>query len=272
MAKKDTKDDALVPAPVPDAALIAIDPETLVGDGGFGFEDMAGADRMNPFIVILQKGSPQIDEGGDKYVEGAKVGSMFNTVLGTVYDGKAGIEVISCGFKSSLVRWKSRDSGGGLVGHLSPNDPVVATARTGEKNKLILPDGDELIDTAYHFVLIVDPDDPSNLMPAVIAMSSTNKAVSRRWNTQAAMLRTTINGQSVRMPMFASRWQLTTKRNQRDQYTWYTFEVAHKGYCSTVQYQTGKAFAQEIKAGAVQVGAPPRAEEADANNNDNIPF
>ena len=43
-------------------------------------------DYQIPYFNILSKGAPQLEEDDGKYIQGAKLGQIFNTVTNKVYD------------------------------------------------------------------------------------------------------------------------------------------------------------------------------------------
>ena len=83
---------------------------------GLGMEEATSDDFAIPFIVILQKNSPQVDETEGAYIEGARPGMIYNTVSGEMYDGReTGLFIIPVHFRKEIIEWVPRKKGGGLV-------------------------------------------------------------------------------------------------------------------------------------------------------------
>lgn len=112
------------PAPAakpPTTALVTQSQGALVlGDSGvpaeedLGFEEFDASNVAIPFLVVLQKGSPQCDPEDPRYVEGAKPGMFANSVSDELYDGKdGGVQFVPCAYKKRYLRWGARESGGG---------------------------------------------------------------------------------------------------------------------------------------------------------------
>lgn len=231
-------------------------------DAGLGLENVRGKDMAIPYLTILQKGSPQVDNLSDKFIDGAKPGVILNTVTGEIYPE---IEVIPCGFNHELVEWKPRDSGGGFVGRHNENDPIIRQCNTDDRGRLITPNGNTIIDTKYHFVVLVKPDGAYEW--AVISMTSTQLKKSRLWLT--TMKRQLMpNGKEY--PSFSHSYKLTTVGESKDKYSWYGWNIAVKERLSNpTLYSYAKEFAKAVAVGSVQVSAPPAAE---AESTEEAPF
>src|SRR5579864_7705555 len=114
----------------PNTAVAAdfMDAEDFAGVGA-GFE---GADKDSfaiPFIQILQKMSPMVDEDDPKHLDGAKAGMLYNTVTQKLTDGKTGLLIIPCYYKRTYIRWGGREGEGGFKGEITPKefDKLVAS-------------------------------------------------------------------------------------------------------------------------------------------------
>ena len=80
--------------------------------------------------------SPLVDEDDPKYITGAKAGMFFNTVTQKLYDGKAGLIVIPCGYKRSYILWGGREGDGGFKGEFEV-EQVEEMRKDEEKIKVI---------------------------------------------------------------------------------------------------------------------------------------
>jgi hypothetical protein len=190
-----------------------------------GFEGITGEDLLIPFLAILQKGSPAVDETLPGYIPGAKAGMIINTVTQDLYAGDEGIMIIPLHRDHKFVEWTPRDSGGGFKGLHAPEEPMIQEARRGQAfGKLESPDGNDLVETFYVYGLAVDDDGSAN--PAMIAFASTQIKQYKRWMTsmRAIQLRGE-SGERVTPPMFAHAFRLKTKGQSNPKGTWYGWDI-----------------------------------------------
>lgn len=276
MKKQQTAAEAAAPAPPPVAAVetteVAVRQEAqapatadapidFLADAGQG-TNFGGGDLAIPFLQILQKNSPQVDpDNAGKYIDGAKVGMILNTVTNEVYDGKEGVVVIPTGYAKMFVEWIPRDAGGGFVGQHGPGSDAVKNAKPNpnKANKLVIGDHD-LVETAYHYVLLITK--AGGVQWAVISMTSTQLRSSRRWNTLIAGMTLENNGRKFKPASYAIRYRLRTEFNQKDKFTWYGWVSEAVGPVETNDvYQTAKNYYEAVAAGTIKVTAPPSDDE-----------
>lgn len=247
-------------------------PIDFQADAGMG-QAFTGSDLAIPFLVILQKNSPQVDPDSGKYVEGAKPTMIFNTVTGELFDGKTtGISVVMSGYQKKYVEWIHRDDGGGFVAQHDPESDAVRACKLNEKDKLVTKDGHQMVETAYHYVVLTGAGMPQW---AVISMSSSQLKKSRKWNTLVAGLTMTKNGQSFKPPIFAGVYQLKTVLEQKDTNNWYGWDITPTGLVTDRGvYDCAKSYHQALTAGMVNVTRPPSNETAENEPPDtsNAPF
>jgi hypothetical protein len=255
-------------------------------DAGGGLANIGSADFAIPFIQILQKGSPQVSRANAKYIKGAAAGMIINTVTGKVVPGEpddkdrpTGILFIPCGYQSQLVRWKPRDSGGGLVCHYKEGDPELKKFKRNERGQLLADNGDLIIDTSYHFGLALD-EELGFPEYAVISMASTQRKKSRTWNTimRRIMFKNSRTGEIFNPPSYSHAYRLTTVGETKDTYDWYGWAIVSEGQLQDVNlYKMAKEFSQQVASGNVKVSAPPNEFESEGvdaphPNGDDIPF
>lgn len=262
--EKETQALAVIPEEPKDVATI---PEIdFAADAGAGLEQIGASDLQIPFLVILQKNSPQVDETSAGFIPGAKAGMIYNNVSGQLFDGKQGIIVVPAGYTKMFVEWIPRDDGGGFVGQHMPGSEAVKSCKLDEKGrKLITPDGNHMIETDYHFIV---PDE-ENLAWSVIGMSSTNLKSSRIWNTQKSGAMITIGSKKIKAPIYAIKYRLTTSLRQKDKYSWFVWEIARVEVVDRKDlYDCAKAYYQAVASGSARVTAPPPPEETAETSED----
>ena len=230
-----------------DHALVKID---FASAANFGLEKMPAADLAIPFLSIIQKTSPQIEE-----VEGAKPGLIFNTVTNKCYKE---LLVLPCGYKRAFVEWKPREKGGGYVGEHKPDTAITQKPRN-DRGEVVLENGNILVETAYQFVINLNGKGAEQ---SVISMSSTQLKKSRRWNSMMMGLKVPHpNGTMVTPASFSHKYKLTTVAEKNDKGSWYGWDIEILDpVTETNLYQMAKVFAGGIRSNEVKV-APPSKEE-----------
>jgi hypothetical protein len=254
-------------------------------DAGGGLTGLGANDFAIPFLAILQKASPQVSRNNAKYVKGAEEGMVMNTVTGKLFPGQpdgdapGGILFIPCGYQKQLVRWKSRDSGGGLVCHYEESDPALRQFKRDERGRLFDEvTKDVVIDTAYHFGLLLHDGGFPEM--SVISMASTQLRQSRTWNTiMRSIMMKTKDGKIFNPPSFSHVYRLTTIGQTKDKYDWYGWKIVSEGQVQDqALYLLARDFSKQIAEGKVKVSAPPSDfddQDADAGGSgtkEEIPF
>ena len=153
---------------------LSIPNEDLLADVGKGLEKANSDDMTIPRLALVQSGSPQRKKKDDKYIDGAEEGMVFNTVSNKLYSDT--FYVVPCEFEKVFIEWVPRESGGGLVTiYNSSNKPQAQKEENGRR--FLLENGNQLVDTAQHYVMVVGKD--GTFEPAVMSMSSSLLTVSR---------------------------------------------------------------------------------------------
>lgn len=229
---------------------------------GTGFEDFTQDDFQVPFIVILQKNSPQVEEENPKYIKGAKAGTLMNTVSQELYDGKEGVAVIPVHRVRSYIEWIPKDEGGGLVNVFSPEAPEVreVLAKAGRKfGKLKIGDNNDLAETFNVFCLLVLPG--GRVQRVVLGFASSQIGAYKRWMTTAQSIqRPGADGVLSTPPLFSHRYRLRTQFFQKKEYTWHkwvaTFDGADAAACNipaeSPLFEEAKKFRALLMSGQAQ--------------------
>lgn len=230
---------------------------TQDAESNSGFQNMTSEDVALPFLSILQALSPQVR--GTNKIDGAKEGDFYNTVTQESYNGKDGITLIPCAFKKAYVEWTPREQGGGYVKeHASAS--VLESTKKDDKGRDVLPNGNLVVTTAYHFVLIVRPT--GTVERAIISFTSTQLKKSRRWNSQMMNIQIKLpNGNLIRPPMYSHTYLATTLNESNDLGQWAGWNIGSPSIIEDPKlYTLAKAFSDDIIKGSVKV-APQQSEE-----------
>lgn len=238
----------------------------LVSESTSGFENVRPQDTAIPFLGLLQGLSPQVKRGHAQRIEGAEEGMFYNNVTGEVAAGP--VRVIPCAFQKAYVEWVSRENGGGFVKQ-HPDEAILKDTTRDLKNNEVLPNGNHIVPTAYHFVLLVKED--GMLERAVISMTKTQLKKSRRWLSQMMNLQLKLpNGKVIKPPMFSHSYEVASVLEQKDNYSWYGFQVGSPQLVESAEvYAEARRFHAEVTAGNVNVKPPEEehpAETQEAGN------
>lgn len=245
-------------------ALAAIDSSMFAADAGAGMEGATQESFAIPFLMTLQKGSPQVDEASGMAIEGAKAGMLYDNVSGTLMDGKKGVQIVPCAYRRVFIRWGSEASGDGFKGELTPDEVAEMRAR-GEikelENRLYFPleDGtvnekrcDRLSDTRNHYVLVID-EETGSWKEALLSLSSTQIKKSKMLMSALASVKLQGAQGMFTPPTYANLVRVTTVPESNDKGTWYGVRFTIEGQLSRAEvYQAAKAFHAKVVKGGVE--------------------
>lgn len=234
-------------------------PFDMSADMGAGMEGADSESFAIPFLVVLQKMSPQCDEGQPGYLEDAKPGMLFNTVTGELYDGKEGVLFLPCAFQRRYILWGPRGSGNSFMGEYMPSD-VEEMKRDGRlkevEGRLYAPDergevnekrSPRMVDTRSHFGLVVDG---SNVTPVVMPLRSTQIKKSKQLMSMLSGAK--INGKTP--PTWANQIRITTVAEANDEGSWHGVRFQPEGFIQSRElYDAGRDFYKAITKGEVKV-------------------
>ena len=239
------KAQAVAKATKLDLAVLATDSKDV---SGFGNLDMS-RDIAIPYINILQSNSPQLNPQKAEYVDGAKIGQFYNTVTQEVSDS---LNVIPVLYQLRYVEWKPREQGGGFVeSHHADSGILSKTKRDQMTFKDVLPNGNYIATTAYHYVMVQGKDGAWS--QAVVSMTSTQLKKSRRWNS--LMLSQKVNGPSGSFtpPTYAIIYKLSTVSESNDRGSWFGYQVEREGQLEDAGvYNEAKSFSTAASRGEVE--------------------
>lgn len=230
-------------------------------DTGAGFENITQDELSVPFIAVLQKNSPQVEDGNPRQLAGAKAGMLFNTVTNKLYDGKLGIRFIPVHRSRNYIEWIPRDDGGGFVGIHEVDSLEVRDAlkKAGRKfGKLKVGDNNDLVETCGLFGLLLAED--GTFERVVIAFASSQIGTYKRLMTTAQSIQVVgTNGEPQIPPLFSHVYRLRTEFFPgKNNYTWFKWRVAFDGddavSCRLAKdaplYQQAKQFRAMVLSGS----------------------
>ena len=217
----------------------------FVSDSGMGLENIDKSDLALPFLKLLQSGSDETKKKHAKYVEGAEAGMFYNTVTKKLYSGEKGIEVIPVFYKMTYPEWAPFEKREGRPIHNDRGPGIMSQTTQNDRNKDMLTNGNEIIKTANHFVIILG-DRPEK---ALMTMKSTQLKVSRSWNSlmEDQFENDPKTGKAVPAPMFSRVYKLNSVENSGS-FTWHGYNInLVKKVDDAGVYQMAKDFHNSLK-------------------------
>lgn len=251
----------------PAADLVPASALDFAEDAGRGMENADSDTFAIPFLAVLQKGSPQVDEDSGAAIEGAKAGMFFNTGTQGLLDGREkGVLFIPCAFRRVFLRWTPREAAnGGFKGEYTPEE-VAAMRDKGQivevDGRLYAPDAegnvnpkkqDRFSDTRNHYGLLLDDD--GNAQQILLSLTSTQVKKSKSLMTMLSNVRIQRKAPgegSYTPPTFANVVRIKTIAESNDKGTWagVTFTIEGRVQ-SQEQYALAKAFNAQVAKGRV---------------------
>jgi len=218
----------------------------FIQDAGAGLENMDKDDLALPFLKLLQTGSDETKKKHANYVEGAEAGMFYNTVTKKLYSGEKGIEVIPCFYKLTYPEWAPFERKEGRPISPDRGPEILAKTKKNSSGKDVLENGNEIIKTANHFV-IINGERPEK---ALMAMKSTQLKVSRGWNSiiKDEFETDPQTKKSISAPSFSRIYKLNSVENSGS-FTWHGYKVSLlRKVDNTAIYQMAREFHNSLKA------------------------
>ena len=217
----------------------------FISDAGAGLENIDKDDLALPFLKLLQSGSDETKKKHANYVEGAEAGMFYNTVTKRLYDGEKGIQIIPCFYKLTYPEWAPFERKEGRPVNPDRGAEVLAKTKKDSSGKDVLDNGNQIIKTANHFV-IINGEKPEK---ALMAMKSTQLKVSRGWNSlmQDQFEMDPKTNKNVPAPMFSRIYKLNSVENSGS-FTWHGYKVSLLGKVDNAAvYQMAREFHNSLK-------------------------
>jgi len=189
-------------------------------DSNDGLEDFDSSDFLVPYLSILQKLSPEVDDTQERYVEGAKVRQIINKTTGKLYDGEKGIKLIVCA-KHKFLDEMTDEQDSQFVARHNFDSEAGKLARWQEKRR-VLPNGNIIQEVYAYYVLILD-DDGKVIDKAVISLKSTGVKVAKKFNSVLSSY-----GQTLKAPIYGLVYLASTVLQTAKKNTWWQWDFGSK--------------------------------------------
>jgi hypothetical protein len=245
---------------------LAVSEDMFAADAGGGMEGATQESFAIPFLGVLQKGSPQVDEALGQAIEGAKAGMFFENVTGRMIDGKKGVLLVPCAYRRVFIKWGGKKSANsGFKGEMLPEE-VAALRAAGKivelENKLYVPleSGavdpdlcDNIVDTRNHYVLLMD-EESGAWTNALVSLSRTQLKKSKSLMSALASVKIQGAAGMYTPPTFANLVRATTLGESNDKGAWFGVRFELSGKVNRLEvYEAAKAFHAAVAKGTVEV-------------------
>lgn len=194
--------------------------DAAVTDTMEGFEDVNGSTKAVPFLRILQALSPQVIPDNPNFVEGAKVGDLFNTVTKENYGREIRLVVLK--FEHLYIEWLPERKG--FVGYHSPENAERVAVDKSKFGKWKTAEGN-LLQENYAYLVLVEGHEREGVM----VLSLASKAIPEAKMLNRLMTTHYLPNGQLAKPYYLV-WSLKTELMRKDQYTWYGPRFSLDGY------------------------------------------
>lgn len=196
-----------------------------------GFENVHKDDLGVPFLMIIQKGSPEFDKTAQKYAEkkiaGVEPGDIINTLTREIVYKHQGPPLIyvPCSYEKLFMEWKPRESGGGIV-KAHRDASILNECTRNTKGLDVLRNGNIVVTTAYFFGLHVRDEERS---PVILSMTSTQMRKARGWLNMMQSIKLTGKSGKFTPPMYSHKYAISTEVESNTKGSWYGWHVSGAG-------------------------------------------
>lgn len=230
-------------------------------DAGAGFEGQDANEIQISFIQIVQGLSDQIKPNKPKYIEGAKLGDMYDSVTNELLPSR--LLFVPAFKQKAWTQWIDPEHGRGFIERHEKDAPFVIEAkRACGKNWGTIPVPGEpthqLVETIYMYGIVVDDD--RLFEPYMIGWASSKMRPYRAWNKKLnkCMTLNVRTKKKEKVPLFAHPVYITTTEevNNAGQ-DYFNFTVTpEKGTVKDSlmtpedeRYQAARRLAEMVKSG-----------------------
>lgn len=216
-------------------------------------------DVQMPRLAVAQGLSPQLDPEKAEYIEGLKLGDMFNTLTGQVY-GRGPLEVVVVRqYPPRYVEFFPRNEGGGVKDFNVPAGDPRTEFTTGPDGKAVPPAATKFLE----FVALVGPARE----PVALSFKNTQLKAGR-------VLNGLIQARGAGLPAFATVFTLTTGKQKNAKGEFYVPTVKVKGNVDEATFRQAEALFEVVKDKelAIDREGAGEAHEAEGGAGEDVPF
>lgn len=238
---------------------------------GGGFEGVSVDDVAIPYLRVLQALSGEVKDKAKK-VPGAEAGDIYLSAIGRLYKGEEGVRVVPCAFQKRYIeRLFGVTGGSGFIASHSDRAVLTGTTRSADGRFDMLPNGNHIVETAYHYVIINDGGD---YIRAVISFSSTQRKKSRAWLAMMGSIKWEIKaGLKTTPPSFSHQYLLTSGEESKGDNDWWGWVIGKPERVTERQLATdAKQLYLDVVGGKVMAGVETEELNVDKPKAEELPF
>jgi hypothetical protein len=189
-----------------------------------------------PRLKILQPLNPEVQEGENQYVAGAKAGMFYNTSSGKLTPGQEGMAFIVIGHTRQTIEWVPREAGGGLVKIWGMDEGWKQLCDPAERDKFVpVTREGHTIDKQRSFLIFDVNINTGEIDPSFFNLKGTGNRVASQLATMMSQTRTKMsNGQIITPPYYYYIYKMTLDRMTNNKGTWWSPRI--------VKYTDDKGF------------------------------
>lgn len=219
-------------------------PSFLPAGDNRGAEHITQEDLQLPRIAIAQGLSPELLEDNPKYIDGLKLGHMFNNLTNQLYmRGPIEFTIV----RADPPRWIEfipRDEGGGVADLNVPVDDHRTRFTRDENGKSVPP----IATKFYDFVILMLP----SREPIALSMKGKALKVARQLN---ALIRLR------NAPVFAAKFVLTSVMETNSKGTYGMYQVRNAGWVDEPTFKYAEGVYEAIKQKNLVIEREPGADD-----------
>lgn len=177
-----------------------------------------------PRLKILQPLSPEVQDGENQYIQGAKPGMFFNTSSGKLTPGQEGMLVVVVGHQRQTIQWVPREAGGGLVKIWGSDEGWKQLCEPGERDKFVpVTREGHTIDKQRSFLIFDVNRQTGEVDPSFFNLKGTGNRVANLLATMLSQTRIKMsNGEVITPPFYYYTYKLTLDRLTNSKGTWWS--------------------------------------------------
>lgn len=207
---------------------LALPMEDLLADSGAGLEEVGADDIAVPYLSILQKQSKLMDRPGFT----GKPGQFVHTITTELYDGEKGVDVIPCHFRRFWREITPDPKNPKFIAEHPANwSRAKGASFDGPLRRHICHDGTHANQIMRFYCLLVSPVETPQ--PVCLTFKGSQIKAAKAWNSMLSVMTMDIptdqGVRKVQAPTFVSLWNLTTRRFENEDGSWYGYEIVSAG-------------------------------------------
>ena len=218
---------------------------------GQGSEYVTAKDTKLPILKLINANSPFMNQNDGKFNKDARVGDIYNEITGSLYKGHEGILVVPCLYVNTFNEWADRGASPGRPIQISRDPAIMKQTQRGDDGKDRLSNGNYVEDTGNHFVYILN-NKYEPVEQALITMKSTQKKISRLWNSMIQSRRLEGKKGFFTPPSWATVYRLISVKESNNKGAWIGWQVSFDSFLNKPGQEKTLELTKDFYSSAMQ--------------------